>query len=65
MPERETSIVRLLAPEEWSDARAGRLAAPADDPEAFLASTPHEETWDDERWRRSFLTGPVGSGRGR
>jgi ribosomal protein S18 acetylase RimI-like enzyme len=50
--------IRLLTPQHWPAVRAGRLAALDDAPDAFLASSPHELTWDDERWRGSFLAGP-------
>jgi GNAT superfamily N-acetyltransferase len=48
--------VRVLSPEEWQLARATRLAALQDAPQAFLPTRPPESSWTEDRWRRSCIT---------
>jgi ribosomal protein S18 acetylase RimI-like enzyme len=49
--------VRLLVPEDWQLARAGRLAALRDAPQFFLPRQPPESSWTEDRWRHSCVTG--------
>jgi hypothetical protein len=48
---------RLLSRQDWRMARAARRAALRDSPESFLATEPHEASWNDERWRGSSESG--------
>ncbi|NMO50816.1 GNAT family N-acetyltransferase [Actinoplanes sp. TBRC 11911] len=41
----------------WRLARDARLAALQDAPESLLPTDPHESTWNEDSWRRSFKTG--------
>ena len=50
--------VRLLhSPDEWRLAREARLAALRSEPDWLLPGRPHESSWTEERWRRSWDNG--------
>lgn len=50
--------VEQLSGEQWADLRTLRLAALADEPEAFWATLAEEAAFDESRWR-AFVTGVV------
>ena len=52
-------IVRSLGPDEWMVLRAVRLAALAENPDAFLTTWNDANAWPEDRWRAVTSTRAV------
>lgn len=57
MPTEPDVTVAAATPDEWRAVREARLAALADDPDAFCAVLEVEQGFDEERWRDRIAAG--------